>query len=107
MRSITSDPVLDGYGILAVPLSDNSNVLILAPLVAKSITVPTGATIAVFSSTSTFWANTATTASVPDSDVTDGSASELNPEVREVTAGDTISVIAPVDSIVNITFYRR
>lgn len=77
----------------------------LAADTAESITVPTGAGIVVLSATGDFYANWTTTATVP-ADVTDGSASELNPGVRKVAAGATISVIAPAAARITASFYK-
>jgi len=77
----------------------------LAASVAESFTVPTGAVRVIFSATCNFYANPTTTATVPG-DVTNGSASMLNPNgwgVRDVT---TISVIAPTTCVVTAAFYR-
>jgi hypothetical protein len=77
----------------------------LAASTAESFTVPTGATRVIFSATCNFYANPTTTATVPG-DVTDGSASMLNPAgwgVRDVTA---ISVIASVACVVTAAFYK-
>lgn len=77
----------------------------LAASTAESFTVPTGATRVIFSATCNFYANPTTTATVPG-DVTNGSASFLNPNgwgVRDVT---TISVIAPTTCVVTAAFFR-
>ncbi|MBX4215701.1 hypothetical protein KW797_02015 [Candidatus Parcubacteria bacterium] len=79
--------------------------LSLAASTAESFTVPTGpngskASYVSFASTCDFYANYKTTATVPG-DVTDGTASALNPTVRylkgEVT---TISVITAADTCI-------
>ena len=77
----------------------------LAASTAESFTVPTGAVRVIFSATCNFYANPTTTATVPG-DVTNGSASMLNPNgwgVRDVT---TISVIAPTTCVITAAFYK-
>lgn len=79
---------------------------------AESFTVPAGADIVIFSSDGNFYANCATTATVPG-DVTDGTASELNPTgymLRDFSGGaiTAISVISPTSgaSVITAAFYR-
>lgn len=88
-----------------VPPSDCVLAKSLAASTAEDITVPSGAVGAVFSATADFYANYTTTATVPG-DVTDGSASELNPTTRDVTGVTTISVISPTTAIVTVAFYK-
>lgn len=76
----------------------------LAASTAESITVPTGGRYALFSATGDFYANYTTTATVPG-DVTNGQASELNPSMRFVQGVTTISVIAPADCVVTVSFW--
>lgn len=89
----------------AVTPSDCVMARSLAASTAESITVPTGAGIVLFSATGDFYANYTTTATVPG-DTTDGSASELNPGVRKVAAGATISVISPAACVITAAFYK-
>lgn len=93
----------------ALPPSDFVNNRTLAASVAESIAVPDGALYAVFSANADFYANYTTTATIP-ADVTDGSASELNPTIRKLqtqagVAIANISVIAPGATQVNVSFY--
>lgn len=96
---------LPNDGAFAVTPSDCVMARSLSASSAESITVPTGAGIVVFAATGDFYANWTTTATVPG-DTTDGSASELNPGVRKVAAGATISVIAPAACVVTASFYK-
>lgn len=77
----------------------------LAASVAESQTVPATSRFVVFSSTCNFYANPTTTATIPG-DVTNGSASELNPAAWYVEGVATISVIAPVACVVTFSFYK-
>ena len=80
----------------------------LAASTAESFTVPTSprARFVLFSSNVDFYANWTTTATVPG-DVTDGSASELNPSMRFIPNDCTaISVISPDAGVVTASFWR-
>lgn len=73
---------------------------------ATTVTVPTGAKFALFSSTGDFFARWSGTAAVPAGDVSDGTGSECNPIVRSVEAGDTFSIVAAsADTLISIAFY--
>jgi hypothetical protein len=78
----------------------------LAAGVAESFTVPDNAKYVLFSATADFYANYTTTATVPG-DVTDGTASELNPALRILTSVTTISVIAPADCVITASFWTN
>jgi hypothetical protein len=81
------------------------NAAVLAAGTNESVTVPAGAAYVVFSAIGDFYARPGGTAAVPAADVTDGSASELNPAIWHVTAGATIGLIAPEANIVTLSFY--
>lgn len=93
------------YSSFLVEAPTYVNAKSLAASTAESFTVPTGAVRVIFSATCNFYANPTTTATVPG-DVTNGSASMLNPNgwgVRDVT---TISVIAPTTCVITASFYK-
>lgn len=103
---------LDGYG--EMPRFPSNYVLSrsLAAGVAESFDVSAARTndigikCVVFSCSSNFYANPAAVATVPG-DVTDGSASELNPSAWHITPEmTTISVISPVACVITASFYR-
>lgn len=77
----------------------------LAASTAESQTVPTGARFVIFSANCNFYANPVATATVPG-DVTDGTASELNPAAWYLTGITTISVIAPSTCVITMAFYK-
>jgi len=85
--------------------SDVVNSLALAAGVAESTTVPALAGKVFFSSTGTIYVKVGGTAAVP-TDITNGTASELNPSCYIVSPGDVISVIAPATCIVTFSYYR-
>ena len=77
----------------------------LAAGVAESMTVPSGAQYVNLSATSNFYANFLTTATVPG-DVTDGSASVLNPGLRSLEGATAVSVISPVACVITAEFFK-
>ena len=96
---------VNGLPTSALPAPNYVNAVSLGVATAESVTIPSGAKVAVFSSTGNFYANYAGTATVPG-DTTDGTASELNPTVRELETGETISVISPAAAVVTVAFYN-
>jgi len=90
-----------GRNTFAIPFPDNVHTRVLTGT-AKSITVPVGAAFASFSATADVWVNIAGTAVVASGD-SDTELSELNPGVRVVQPGQTISVNGTCTVVV--TFY--
>jgi hypothetical protein len=78
---------------------------VLAANTAEVHTVPTGAKYVVFSGTTDFYARFGAAAAVPADDVTDGTASELNPVARSIEGYTTIGVIAPATCVLTLAFY--
>lgn len=106
MQSFRIEPGQGGAGsTFAIPWSDSVMTRVLAASTAETITVPSGARIAVFSANVDFFANVTTTATVP-ADTTDGTSSILNPVARSVSGVTSISVITAASSgIVQAAFY--
>ena len=108
-QTLGSFDVVGGAGGAAYALRPASCVLAraLAASVAESITVPAGAVFALFSATGDVYANYTTTAAVPsDTAIADATASELNPAMRYVKGGTTISVISPASCVLTVSFWR-
>lgn len=78
---------------------------VLAATVAEVHTVPTGAKSVLFSATADFYANFGAAAAIPAVDVTDGTASLLNPKLRGIDGAATIGLIAPTTCIVQMEFF--
>ena len=80
---------------------------VLAAGANESHTVPTGARWVIFSSScAAFYAKTGGTAAVPAGDVTDGSASELNPAGWLLAAATTaIGLISPTACTITLSWY--
>ncbi len=97
------------------PASDAINSNVLAAGVAEDIAIPadtTGANGVILSATGNFYAQTNGNAAAVPTDLTDGSASELNPVgyfLNNPTTGVRItklSVIAPDACVVTASFYK-
>ena len=103
---------LEGYpygsnrAALAPPASDHVDARVLAAGVAETHTVPAGARYVVFSATADFYAKFGAAAAVPAADVTNGTASALNPTQRRIPDGaTTIGLIAPAACVVTLSFW--
>ena len=92
-----------------LPPSEYVQSVSLAASTAELIPVPATAQFVLFSATCNFYANYSTTATVPG-DVTNGSASELNPTQRVLMLGSTriaaISVISAAACVITASFYK-
>lgn len=107
MKKLTMLADANGANLFAMPAPQNTDDVMsrqLAASVAESITVPSGARFVLFSATADFYANYGATATVP-ADNTTGTASELNPSVRDIRGVTTISVISAGTPIVTAVFY--
>ncbi|MBA4259166.1 MAG: hypothetical protein C0446_08375 [Chitinophaga sp.] len=91
--------------------SDYVNSLSLVANTSERIPIPTGRTFAVFSCTSNYYVkvgDSSVAAAVP-SDVTDGTASELNPAsfiLPESNSYTHIAICTPVNAICTVSFYE-
>lgn len=88
---------------------------VLAAGVAEVYTVPSGADVVMFASDAPFYARANAAAAVPAADVSDGSASDLNPTAYLLrpfgtTGGGaaiaTIGLIASTDAVVVVKVYK-
>jgi len=105
MKDLTQRTDDNRNNIFAINFSDSVNTVV-AGTTAKSVTVPTGAEVAVFSSTGDFAVDAFKTAVLPTSDRNDGTGSEMNPATRDVKGLTSLSVIALVaNTNVTLSFY--
>ncbi len=72
---------------------------------AETITVPTKARYVLFSSTGDFYVKKNGTAAVP-ADVSNGSASELNPTLRSIADVGTLGLISPAACVVTMSWFK-
>lgn len=100
---ILCDP--NGLSSFTIPFCSYVDVRVLLPNVAETVNIPAGAQFIVFSSAENFYVRVGGAASVPASDVIDGTGSELNPVARAVKGVDTFSIVAPYHAIVTLSFY--
>ncbi len=85
--------------------SDYIDARVLAANTAESHTVPPGAKYVLFSANADFYAKFGAAGTVPAADVTDGTASELNPVLRSIDGATTIGLISAVTCIVTMSFF--
>lgn len=93
------------FPLFAVAQSDTINNRVLASGVEESDGVPPGAKLVMFSATGNFYCKINGTAAIPGADIIDGTGSELNPAARTVVASDTISLVAPANCVVTLSYY--
>lgn len=80
----------------------------LAANTAQSVTVPTGATHALFAGASTFYVRyDGSAAAIPTEAVTNGTNAELNPKVRRIKGLSTLSLISPATNFVTVSFFKN
>lgn len=79
----------------------------LATTTNETHTVPAGAKYVVFGAAADFYAKPGGAAAIPSGDVTDGSASELNPVMWYVGATSTIGLISATAQTITLTFYSE
>ena len=93
---------MEGYGY-----STSVCASVLAANTAEKVTVPTGAKFVLFSGTANYYVafGADPTAAVPAADVTNGSASCLNPGLRALDGAAKIGLISPTDCIVTMEFF--
>lgn len=95
----------------ALAPSDVIDARVLAAAMAEVHTIPTGARYVSFAATADFYAkfgvsSESAAAAVPAGDVTNGTASELNPGPRRIPDGMThIGLISEVACKVTLSFY--
>lgn len=91
----------------AIPVSNDIDAY-YGDTASQQFTPPTDARLVLFSGTGDFYVKIAAnpTAAVPAADVSDGTASELNPAVRWFNKNsDKIAVIAAADVVVTMSYY--
>jgi hypothetical protein len=94
-----------GQNTFSRPAPDYVDARVLAAAVSEDQAVPTGARHVIFSATADFYAEKGGTAAVPAADVTNGTASELNPTIWSLDGVSTIGLIAPGATVITLTFY--
>ena len=104
MKPLSLKNDANGNNSFALPFSDSIMSRSLGVATAEAVTVPTGANYAVFSYTTDVYVLADGTAAVP-ADVTDGTASELNPTIRDCSDVTSISCISPAACVITVAFY--
>jgi hypothetical protein len=88
-----------------VPQSQYIDAYVLKANTPKTIAIPAGARIALFSSDNDVWINFAGVAAIPEADVTNGSASDLNPSTRNVKGYGSFSAISAEETRLVVSYY--
>ncbi|MDP2218533.1 MAG: hypothetical protein Q8J68_14745 [Methanolobus sp.] len=94
-----------GNAAIGLNYSDHVDARVLVANVAEVHTIPAGANYVLFSATGDFYVRLGEAAAIPATDVTNGSGSILNPQLRSVGALTTIGIISPTTCIVTMEFY--
>lgn len=105
MRSLIIDMDANHRLPSAIPQADHRVAVTLSAGQAKSVAVPAGARLVMFSATGDFWARIGGAASVPAADILDGSAPELNPAARSLQGAGVIGIAAAAAATVNLVFF--
>ena len=90
------------------PFSENINYYFLTANEAKTITPPSGSSIAFFDTVSTntiYYIDDRKIAVIPTGDITNGSGPDLNPTGRIVSSNRNLSVISPTNAVLRVMFY--
>lgn len=104
MKALQQQSDADGQFVPAIQVSDTIHAGDLVAGTKQDIVVPATAKFAVFSCTGDFWLKDGATAVIPSGALSSG-ATELNPSVRQVVTGETISVIAAAAQAISVAFY--
>lgn len=100
----TNDPY--SYRHLLRRMPTYVDVRVLAASTNEDHTVPADAKYVVFSSEANFYAKRGGTAVEPAGDVTDGTASELNPVGYDIEGVTTIGLISATAQTITLAFYN-
>ena len=79
---------------------------VLSANIPINVPVPEGAGVVVFSTTDDFYTNWRGTATVPTENITDGTASELNPGARYLAGINMFSIVSATAVKVTMQFYE-
>jgi hypothetical protein len=96
----------NGHNTFAIPGTDEIDVY-YGDAAASTVTVPPGANYVVYSATDDFYVRwDGTAAAIPGADITNGTGSEINPTIRDIKGVTSFSIIAAVDTVVTMAFYK-
>ena len=98
-----------GMEAFALRQSNWIDARVLAANTAETFQAPALARFVLFSSDGDFYckiATASTAAAIPAADVTDGTASELNPSMRYIGEQEFISLIAGATTVVTMQYFK-
>ena len=110
-QTVSRMGIYDGHAD-ALRQSDWIDARVLATTTTENFQAPTGAKYVLFSGNGDFYARIEADAPmdavVPTGDVTDGTAPELNPAMRQLPVDQAyISLVAPAATIVTMMYFRQ
>lgn len=100
-----------GFPVIAgVQQSDTIYAYVMTANTAQYVTPPTGANFVLFSASggNDFYMKLGVSSglSVPGSNITDGSAPELNPLVRQLGGASAFGLITTANCVITLAFYK-
>ena len=96
----------NGNATSGITPADTLYEISIAAATNQQLTVPAGATFAIFSGNGDFYVRyDGVAATVPSSATWTTGNQELNPAIRKCAAGDTFDVIAPSACKITVAFY--
>ena len=96
---------VDGKNTFGIDFPRWTDVYVLSSDTPITVNFPSGARNVLFSCNADFYVCANGTASIPTTNITDGSGSELNPTIRYINQFTSVSVIAPADCILTCNYY--
>lgn len=83
-----------------------TDTIVLEAATAVQYTLPTGSNYALFSATQNFYVAYSGVATIPSTNIVNGTGAELNPVLRTINGLATISLICEAACIVTISTYK-
>lgn len=104
--NLTFTPSQSGVHPYARSKPQHVNAHVLAADTVETNAVPSGARFVFFAANADFYARPDGTLTVPSSDITDGTAGELNPTVWSTVGITNIMLIAPAATKITLSYYK-
>jgi len=97
-----------GTALIGISRPQWTDAVVLVAGVARTYTIPSGATLILFSASMgmDFYVNYTTTATIPGASTSNGTSNELNPTLRTLGGAASISLISPTSGVVTVSLYK-
>ena len=100
-------PTQRGNNMLIIPIAQYIDAMFLEVATAETWTIPTDCTYIFMNGTTNFYARfDGSAATVPSTEVADGTGAALNPSSRHMDGSTTISFISPAACIITIECFK-